>query len=64
MKAELGAEFIHGRAEETKRIPREAGIRVAAMRGGSWVCGTRGYLQRGDKGFRLADRVLEGARVT
>jgi monoamine oxidase len=47
--AELGAEFIHGRASETMALLREAGTAAIDREGGeSWQCGQDGALQRDD----------------
>jgi monoamine oxidase len=47
--AELGAEFIHGRASETMSLLREAGtVEIDRIGGESWRCADGGVLQRDD----------------
>jgi monoamine oxidase len=61
--AELGAEFIHGRAEETMALLRDAGTAAVEARGESWVCVENGELQRdGDDLIVAAAGILERAR--
>src|ERR1700689_1826350 len=47
--AELGAEFIHGPAERTKALLREAGSAAIDMGGDSWIR-ENGEFQRNDDG--------------
>lgn len=61
--AELGAEFIHGRAQQTMELLREAGMAAVATDGESWVCSEDGDLRRDDTDFTLASRALETARL-
>ncbi len=61
--AELGAEFIHGRATQTMRLLREVGVTAVAADGESWVCSENGDLRRDDWDSSLAARALEGARL-
>jgi monoamine oxidase len=60
--AELGAEFVHGPAQQTVALLQEAGIAAVAADGESWTCGEDGDLRRDDRDFRLVSRALEGAR--
>ncbi len=60
--AELGAEFIHGKAPHTMALLRDAGMSAVAMGGESWMCGANGDLRHDDREFSLASRALEGAR--
>jgi monoamine oxidase len=59
--AELGAEFIHGPAEETFELLRDAGLRAVNVGRESWVCAGR-ELRRDDLDFTSAAAVFEGAR--
>jgi monoamine oxidase len=61
--AELGAEFIHGRAEETMALLRDAGSAAIELGGESWICIENGELVRADEGFSSAAGILEGARA-
>jgi monoamine oxidase len=60
--AELGAEFIHGRAEETMALLRDAGTAAIDTAGESWICGEDGELRRDDAEFRSAAGIFEGTR--
>ena len=61
--AELGAEFIHGPAEETMALLREAGTAAITPGGESWTCGENGDLRRGDDdAFSSAAGIFESAR--
>jgi monoamine oxidase len=60
---ELGAEFIHGRAEETMVLLREAGIAAVDMDGVAWTCGEDGKLHTDDHDLRSATRIFEKART-
>jgi monoamine oxidase len=61
--AELGAEFIHGPAEATLRLLREAGTTSIASVGESWAPGANGELQREDDDvFRSANSIFDRAR--
>ncbi len=59
--AELGAEFIHGRAEQTMALLREIGGTTVGTGGEAWVCTRDGVLQRDDNDFAAVARVLEKA---
>jgi monoamine oxidase len=59
--AELGAEFIHGRAERTKALLREAGSAAIDMGGDSWIR-ENGELQCSDVDFSSSARIFEGSR--
>jgi monoamine oxidase len=59
--AELGAEFIHGRAELTKRLLREAGAGIIEDGGEGWVC-AGGRLQPEQRDFFEAAGILGAAR--
>ncbi len=52
--AELGAEFIHGPAETTMRLLREAGSAAIATGGESWVRDESGELVREEDDFAAA----------
>lgn len=59
--ADLGAEFIHGRADETRRLLREAGLRAVSTGGEGWTC-RNGELERDDdRFFTSAAALLEQA---
>jgi monoamine oxidase len=61
--AELGAEFIHGRAEETMALLRDVGAAAVEARGESWLWVENGELQRdGDDLVLSAAGILERAR--
>ncbi len=59
--AELGAEFIHGKAAETRRWLREAGSAPIDTGGESWIR-ENGDLQREDGAFLSAGSIFEGSR--
>jgi len=60
---ELGAEFIHGPAKETRDLLRDAGIEAIDTGGQSWACGEDGALHRlDDDDFLAAAGIFEGAR--
>ncbi len=61
--AELGAEFIHGQAQETAALLREAGITAIATGGDSWICSENGELQRADDDFLAEAAIFERARA-
>jgi monoamine oxidase len=61
--AELGAEFIHGRAEETMALLRGAGTAAVDTGGESWVCCEDGDLRRDDADFVSAAGIFEGTRA-
>jgi monoamine oxidase len=61
--AELGAEFIHGRAEETMTLLRDAGTAAVDTGGESWTCCEDGDLRRGDDDVISAAAIFEGARA-
>jgi monoamine oxidase len=50
-RAELGAEFIHGPAETTMRLLREAGSGAVATSDESWLRGEDGELRRENEDF-------------
>ncbi|HKW45502.1 MAG TPA: NAD(P)/FAD-dependent oxidoreductase [Candidatus Eremiobacteraceae bacterium] len=60
--AELGAEFIHGRATETMALLRDAGMAAIDMDGESWTSEDDGALHRDDRRFRPAAAIFEQAR--
>lgn len=60
--AELGAEFIHGPAETTMALLREANITAAGTASEAWVCAQNGELVIDDDDFTESARNLEGAR--
>lgn len=62
-QAELGAEFIHGRAQQTMGLLRDMGIAAVVTGGESWMCSGGGDLRRDDSDYALASRALEGARL-
>lgn len=63
-RAELGAEFIHGDAEETAALLREAGVASLATGGDAWTCAAPGKLEREDENqFIEAARIFEDARA-
>jgi monoamine oxidase len=59
---ELGAEFIHGRAPETRALLREAGISSVDTGGESWSCSDGRELRREERDFEMAARIFEEAR--
>jgi monoamine oxidase len=59
--AELGAEFIHGPAPETRAILREAGSADVETGGDSWACNADGDLMPADD-FSSAAGIFEGVR--
>ena len=61
--AELGAEFIHGRARRTIALLREAGSAAIDIGGERWDCLRNGELQRMDYDFVSAAGIFEKARV-
>ena len=61
--AELGAEFIHGRARETMALLRDAGIKSVPLEGDVWMCGEDGDLRRDDMDLRSSAIILEDARA-
>ncbi|MGH7755631.1 MAG: flavin monoamine oxidase family protein [Vulcanimicrobiaceae bacterium] len=58
--AELGAEFIHGRADATLGLLRETGTAAIELGGESWSCRADGDLRREDDGFSSAAGIFEG----
>lgn len=52
--AELGAEFIHGNAPETRALLGEIGQREVEPSGSDWVRGADGELQHSEDEFRAA----------
>lgn len=61
--AELGAEFIHGRAKETMALLRDAGTAAIDTGGESWTCSVDGELRRDHNDLRSAAGIFEGARA-
>ena len=61
--AELGAEFIHGRAEETMALLRDAGTKAVGTGEQSWICGEDGVLRRDNDDFISATRIFDKART-
>lgn len=61
--AELGAEFIHGRAEETMALLHDAGSVAIDTGGESWTCGENGDLRRDEVDMRSATSIFERARA-
>jgi monoamine oxidase len=59
--AELGAEFIHGRAEQTRALLREVGGAAVDMGGESWIR-KNGELHREEETFLSAAGIFEGSR--
>jgi len=59
--AELGAEFIHGRGELTRRLLRDAGMAAIDAGGEGWACFKDGELRRNDRDVPSAARILEAA---
>src|SRR5580704_1121241 len=59
--AELGAEFIHGRARETMGLLREAGTSVIPSGGDAWTLDENGDLQRANDQFGSAPGVFDVA---
>jgi monoamine oxidase len=59
--AELGAEFIHGPAEETMTLVRKAGTAAIDSTGESWLY-RAGKLSRGDDDFKSVPEVFEESR--
>lgn len=60
--AELGAEFIHGPANETMRLLREAGSAAVDTAGESWARSRSGSLRRDEGDFVAAAGIFEGVR--
>ena len=60
--AELGAEFVHGRADATRALLREAGVDAIEADGDSWVRAPGGTLQREQDDFREVTSLFDGAR--
>jgi monoamine oxidase len=59
--AELGAEFIHGRAEETMALLRDTGTAAIDTAGESWTRSKDGRLQPANDTFPSSAKILEGA---
>jgi monoamine oxidase len=64
LPAELGAEFIHGPAQETLALLREAGLASIDTGGDSWVSDETGDLQPNDDEFSSAASIFERACST
>jgi len=61
--AELGAEFIHGQAELTKRVLHEAGMAAVDTEGEGWWCSKDADLRSDDRDFAAVAGMIEGARA-
>jgi monoamine oxidase len=59
--AELGAEFIHGRAEETRALLRDAGTAAVDTGREGWTCGEDGALRRDERDVVSATSIFERA---
>src|SRR5215469_4675496 len=60
--AELGAEFIHGRADTTMALLHEAGLARVALSGESWLDTRRGELRRDERDFTTFAAIFDKAR--
>ncbi len=60
MFAELGAEFVHGRAEQTMALLREVGMEAAAADGEFWIR-KNGDLRLANNDFASAAAIFAGA---
>jgi monoamine oxidase len=58
---ELGAEFIHGRGDLTRRLLREAGTGAIEAGGEGWRCSPSGGLEREDRDLSSLARIFEAA---
>lgn len=63
VRAELGAEYIHGKAEETLALLRDAGTAAVDTVGVSWISDGHGELRRDGDRYRSATRIFDGARA-
>ena len=61
--AELGAEFIHGRAEETMALLRDAGTTAVVSGGESWRSDEGGMLRADDGDFGSSTSIFDGVRA-
>ena len=61
--ADLGAEFIHGPAAETKGLLAEAGTAAVPASGEGWTCDESGNLRRDDDGFTSPTELFAAART-
>jgi monoamine oxidase len=59
--AELGAEFIHGRASQTMALLRDAGMSAIPTGGDSWTLGEDGQLRRAENDFTTAPNIFNVA---
>ncbi len=59
--AELGAEFVHGRAEITSALFREAGVETVDIAGETWTRDPGGDLRRDDDDFRYSTAIFDEA---
>ncbi len=59
--AELGAEFIHGKAEQTMGLLREAGMSAISTGGESWSC-ANGSLRHDETDFLTGAKLFERTR--
>lgn len=62
VSAELGAEFIHGQAPETRALLREAGISSVDTGDESWSCSGDGDLLRDERDLAMTASIFEEAR--
>ncbi len=60
--AELGAEFIHGRAPETFALLRESGQASVDVGGDSWTCAADGFVESAREDFVAAASLFAAAR--
>ena len=60
--AELGAEFIHGQAELTMRVLRDAGMAAIDTEGEGWWC-RDSELRPDERDFSAVAAMIEGARA-
>ena len=61
--AEMGAEFIHGPAPETKALLRDAGGSIVDVDGETFIKAVGGQLRREDRDFSLAAGIFAGAKT-
>jgi len=60
--AELGAEFIHGQAEDTMALLRHIGSSAIPISDEAWKCSKRGELEREGDNFMSAARIFDASR--
>jgi monoamine oxidase len=61
--AELGAEFIHGRGEQTLMLLRDAGMAAIDTGGEGWLCSEDGELRREEFDLPSTAGIFEAART-